>query len=81
MPSTAAPPRIYFTVLDEKGRAVPAVEYWAAHMDEAQEVHEVLPLRRFVKLIGPDEPLKENGEGVFEGVTTGMTFTRFPAAG
>jgi hypothetical protein len=75
-----SPGRVYFTVLDEAGKAYPAVEYWAGLIDEATPVYQVVPLRRFIKLIGPDEPLSETSHGVFRGVTTGMTYTRFPSA-
>lgn len=63
--ATAMDTRRYFTVLDEDGRAAPAVEYWAAVVDEDQPVYQVLPLRRFIKLIGSGEQLEEAHEGVF----------------
>ena len=75
-----SPERVYFTVLDEAGKAYPAVEYWAGLIDERAPVYQVVPLRKFIKLIGPDEPLKETGRGVFQGATSGIVFTRFPSA-
>lgn len=76
MPTTTALPRTYFTVVDEAGQAAPAVEYWAAHFDEAVENHEVLPLRRFVKLLGSGESLLEVGQGIFETEGSGKRLYR-----
>ena len=67
-------PRVYFTVTDDTGRTAPAVEYWAEHFDEAVEETKVLPLCRFVKLIGSGECLKAAGNGTFVGVSCGRTF-------
>lgn len=65
MDSSAAERR-YFTVRDDEGREVPAVEYWAGYFDQ-ELVHEVVPLRRFVKLLWSGEPLTETRPGVFAG--------------
>jgi hypothetical protein len=67
--------RVYFTVLDAAGNAMPAVEYWAAVMEEDAPVYEVLPLRRFVKVLGSSEPLKQTGQGTFEGAYSGQMYT------
>lgn len=56
--------RTYFTVLDEDGVGHPAMEYLAATLDE-QPVFQVLPLKRFVKLIGSGEHLEAAGDGRF----------------
>lgn len=76
MPTTTALPRIYFTVVDEGGKAAPAVEYWAAHFDEALDNYEVLPLRRFVKLLGSGESLSELGGGAYETEVSGKRLYR-----
>lgn len=70
--------RVYFTVLDPAGKAFPAVAYWAGVMDEDDPGEQAVQLRRFVKLIGPDEPLAEVTDGVFEGTYSKQKFTRFP---
>lgn len=75
-----SPERVYFTVLDEAGTAYPAVEYWAGLIDDAAPVYQVLALHRFIKLIGPDEPLTETGKGVFRGARTGIIYTRLVSA-
>lgn len=67
-------PRVYFTVIDDAGRTAPAVEYWAEHFDESAEGTEVLPLFRFVKLIGSGECLRASGNGTFVGEVCGRTF-------
>ena len=77
---TQTPERVYFTVLDPGGKAYPAVAYWAGALDDRQPVYQVVQLKRFIKLIGLDEPLAEVAEGVFEGAYTKQTFTRFPAS-
>lgn len=66
--------RRYFTVLDEDGRAMPAVEYWAGYFEQEQPVHDVVPLRRFLKLLWSGEPLNEKGEGVFVGRHSGRRY-------
>lgn len=66
--------RRYFTVLDEDGRAMPAVEYWAGYFDQAQPVNDIVPLRRFIKLLWSGEPLGERGEGMFVGQHSGRRY-------
>jgi hypothetical protein len=61
----------YFTVLDESGRAEPVVEFWAGGIDYEQLVYEVAPLRKFVKVLGTGEYLKEEDDGVFLESRTG----------
>lgn len=75
-----SPERVYFTVLDQAGKAYPAVEYWAGLIDERAPAYQGVPLRKFIKLIGPDEPLQETGRGVFLGATSGIVYTRLPSA-
>jgi len=58
--------RTYFTVTDESGKGHPAMEYLAGTIGE-EPSFQVLPLRRFVKLIGSGEPLESLGEGRFVG--------------
>lgn len=72
-------PRRYFTVVDAIGSPAPAMEYWAATPNEEEAVYDVMPLRRFVKLIGSGESLVETGDGVFMGTSSQRTFYRFPA--
>lgn len=71
--------RRYFTVLDESGRPAPAMEYWAATPDQDVPLYQVLPLRRYVKLIGSGEYLEETAEGVFVGSRSQRTFFRLPS--
>jgi hypothetical protein len=59
-------PRTYFTVTDESGKRHPAVEYLAGSLDE-QPVFQVIPLKRFLKLIGSGEHLQALGDGRFIG--------------
>lgn len=78
--ATATETRRYFTVLDEAGNAAPAVEYWSATVDEdVQPVYEVLPLRRFFKLLDSGERLEEAQPGVFISRSSGRTFFPMPA--
>jgi hypothetical protein len=74
-------PRVYFTVLDEAGKALPAVEYWAGCMDSDGPFYDVVPLRRFIKLLGSSEPLSDTGTNVFIGVRTGRRFVRAETGG
>jgi len=67
--------RLYFTVLDASGKAMPAVEYWAASADE-HPAFQVAPLRKFVKLLGAGESLQEAGNGVFTGFSSGRRYVR-----
>lgn len=76
---TISAERIYFSVLDEEGNALPAVEYWAAVVEEGSPVYEGLALRRFVKLIGPNEPLEQVAPTRFEGRYSGRTYTTLHA--
>lgn len=59
------PLRKYFNVIDENGRELPAVEYWAAGIHDDASVFEVVPLRRFVKLLGTGDHLQPLADGVF----------------
>lgn len=68
--------RKYFTVVDEHGRAMPAVEYWAGTFDTTQPQFEIVPLRRFIKLIGTGESLREDGDGVLRTAGSGQRFFR-----
>lgn len=72
------PERRYFTVIDEEGRVAPAVEYWAAMLTDDWHLYEGMTLRRFVKLIGSGEALKETDAGVFVGTETHRTYFQFP---
>jgi hypothetical protein len=58
--------RTYFTVTDESGKGHPAMEYLAGTLDE-EPTFQVVPLKRFVKLIGSGEALEAIGEGRFVG--------------
>ncbi|TFY98503.1 hypothetical protein [Ramlibacter rhizophilus] len=66
--------RRYFTVRDAAGKDMPAVEYWAGYFEHEQVAHQVVPLRRFVKLLWSGEPLLEQGEGRFVGRVSGRVF-------
>ena len=68
--------RLYFSVLDASGKAMPAVEYWAGSPHHEQPPFQVVPLRKFVKLLGAGESLQEVGDGVFTGVNSGRRFVR-----
>jgi hypothetical protein len=73
--------RLYFTVLDASGKAMPAVEYWAASPQDEQPAFQGLPLRKYVKLLGAGESLQEAGNGVFTGVSSGRRFVRAEGVG
>jgi hypothetical protein len=62
-------PRTYFTVTDEFGATYPAMEYIAGTLDEHPVFH-VVPLKKFVKLIGSGEHLEGLGDGDFVGLTS-----------
>ncbi|HSW20834.1 MAG TPA: hypothetical protein VLJ86_26670 [Ramlibacter sp.] len=68
--------RVYFSVLDPTGHRLPAVEYWAGTLDSETPVFQVAPLRRFIKLLGSGEPLRDAGDGLFTGAVTGRSFIR-----
>lgn len=72
--------RLYFTVLDAWGKAMPAVEYWAASSQDEHPPFQVVPLRRFVKLLGAGESLQEAGKGVFTGISSGRRYVRVEIA-
>lgn len=71
--------RLYFVVLDTSGRAYPAVEYRADVICADSGAGGITPNRRFVKLLGPGEQLRDAGDGTFEGATDGCTYFRSPA--
>ena len=66
--------RTYFTLLDQHGKGHPAMEYVAATLD-GQHVFQVMPLKRFVKLIGSGERLEPLGEGRYIDVRSGRTYS------
>lgn len=68
--------RVYFDVYGEGGQPLPAVQYWAACIDEDQPAFEVMPVRKFVKLLGRMEPLQELDEGVYKGLRSGRIYRR-----
>lgn len=70
------PDRVYFSVLAADGLAYPAVEYWAASVTEGDPRTGVAPLKRFIKLVGSNEALEDEGEGVFRGARSGRRFQR-----
>ena len=74
METGAAERRRYFTVRDDAGREVPAVEYWAGYFDQ-ERIHEVVPLRCFTKLLWSGEPLTETRPGVFAGQHSGREYS------
>jgi hypothetical protein len=69
--------RTYFTVTDDEGNGHPAVEYLAAMLDD-ESVFQVMPLKRFVKLIGSGEPLESLGDGRFIGTYSRRTYSAQP---
>lgn len=71
---TPAPTRRYFLVRDPSGGVFPAVEYWAATLNEEQISFEVVPLRRYIKLLGSGERLEEVIGGAFVGSRSGRMF-------
>lgn len=66
--------RRYFSVRDPLGGLFPAVEYWAATLDEEHITFEVVPLRRHIKLLGSGERLEEVVDGTFVGARSRRTF-------
>ena len=68
--------RLYFLVVDEAGHELPAVEYWAGSLDADAPQYQVVPLRKFVKLLGAGELLEESGEDAFHGKGSGRRFVR-----
>lgn len=71
--------RTYFTLLDEDGIGHPAVEYVAATLD-VQPAPEIMPLRRFVKLIGSGEHLEPLDNGRYIGSHSGRAYSTHLAA-
>ncbi|MEJ8840048.1 hypothetical protein [Ramlibacter sp. AN1133] len=69
--------RTYFTVTDEAGQGHPAMEYLAGTLDE-EPAFQVLPLKRFVKLIGSGEALESIGEGRFVGSRSRRKYSAGP---
>lgn len=61
----------YFTMVDEAGRAEPVVEFWSGSIDYEQLVYQATPLKRFIKLLGTGEYLREEDAGVFVEAGTG----------
>ena len=72
--------RVYFTVLDPSRKLLPAVEYWAGSLADVPS-YPVIPLRKFIKLIGAGEQLKEIGNGVFVSERSGRSFVRVALPG
>ncbi len=70
--------RVYFTLLDEGGRAFPAVAYWAGVMGHDAPGLSPIRTQQFVKLIGTGELLREVDPGVFESLRTRVAYTRLP---
>ncbi len=68
--------RRYFTVLDLSGRAAPAVEYWAGAPDEDTPAYTVVPLRKFVRIVGSGERLEQLEESVFLGLESRQKYFR-----
>lgn len=66
--------RTYFTLVDESGKGHPAMEYVAGTLDE-EPTFQIVPLKRFVKLIGSGEPLEAAGEGQFVGARSRRKFS------
>ena len=56
------------------GGTLPAMEYVAGTLEE-QPVVQVIPMKRFVKLIGSGESLEALGDGRFIGSRTGRAFS------
>lgn len=71
--------RTYFTLLDEDGMGHPAMEYVAATLD-VQPDPEIMPLKRFVKLIGSGEHLEPLDNGRYIGSRSGRTYSTHLAA-
>ena len=67
--------RRYFTVVDEQGRHLPVVEYRAASLSEDElPPFQVMPLRRFVKVMGTGGYLRATADGVFIEVQSGRRY-------
>ena len=66
--------RTYFALKDESGKAHPAMAYLAGTLDE-EPVFQVVPLKRFVKLIGSGEHLEALEDGRFLGLRTGRIYS------
>jgi len=73
---TDAPSRIYFNVVDEEGHVHPAVEYWAATFDDGELPFGILPVARFVRLLGSNEALTQLDAAKFKGCRTGRVLVR-----
>lgn len=71
---TEAPSRIYFNVVDEDGNVHPAVEYWAATLDGEELSFQILPISRFVRLLGSKEALIDLDGTRFRGCQTGRVY-------
>lgn len=74
---TEVPSRVYFNVVDRDGKVHPAVEYWAAAF-EGDDVTstQILPITRFVRLLGSKEGLIDVGDGAFKACRSGRTYMR-----
>jgi hypothetical protein len=72
--------RIYFDVLDDAGRKLPAVQYWAASCDQDQPAFKEVPVYRFIKLLLPREPLEEIDDAYLKGLRTGKLYRRTSAS-
>ena len=70
------PARVYFSVRAGDGMGYPAVEYWASAVADCDPRTDVAPLKRFIKLVGSNETLEDEGEGVFRGTRSGRRFHR-----
>lgn len=75
---TEAPSRIYFNVVDEDGKVHPAVEYWAATLDDEELSFQILPISKFVRLLGSKEALIELDGTRFRGCRTERVYAREP---
>ncbi|MBL0421984.1 hypothetical protein JI739_16660 [Ramlibacter sp. AW1] len=67
--------RRYFTVIDDQGRHLPVVEYWAASLsDDDLPPFQVMPLRRYVKVMGTGDYLRATADGAFIEVQSGRRY-------
>jgi hypothetical protein len=73
---TEAPSRIYFNVIDEAGHVHPAVEYWAATFDDGKVPFQIIPVSRFLRILGSNEALTQLDAARFKGCRTGRVFVR-----
>jgi hypothetical protein len=71
----------YFTMVDESGRAESVVEFWSGSVDYEQLVYQAVPLKRFIKVLGSGEYLKDEGSGVFVEGRTGRRLFPLGAGG